>query len=184
MADKERSLIAYEYYRESLLKFEYFFTGLIGVFCAYISQNFTVDKIGISPNTLELVSFLIFVISFGLSLSRLSGIVQGYKLNHRQLHLLELKGTLRLNLVNNPEKSQLNKDTGAILSARQVETEIIKIDKELKPLESMFSKLNKSNKSLFSWRNTLFLLAFFILIASKIWLAYYNTITNLPITLY
>ncbi|MHA2032359.1 MAG: hypothetical protein ACW99Q_23545 [Candidatus Kariarchaeaceae archaeon] len=173
MGEKERSLVAYEYYKESLQKFEYYFTGLIGILCVYISQSFVPDKIDFSPNTLELVSLIIFIISLGLSLIRISKVVQGYRLNHNQLHLIEIRGGLKSNLLKDPGKSLINEETGDVFTTKQAELKITQIDKQLPKIETELSNLEDALRKLFVWRNMLFVFGFFLLISSKIWNAYY-----------
>jgi len=46
----ERSLIAYENWKTSQEKFDYFILGVIGAFCAYVSQNITFSKLGVNEH--------------------------------------------------------------------------------------------------------------------------------------
>ena len=41
----DRSVIAYEHYREASQRFEYFVLGISGALCAYITQNLKPEKL-------------------------------------------------------------------------------------------------------------------------------------------
>lgn len=166
---ENRSLIAYEHYRDAAQRFDYLVTGLIGALCAYIGQNIHPQKIGITPNTLELVSFLIFVFAFLFCFKRLEKSIQVFNIGHQILDLGEKKGQL----IPHIGKTQiLNESTGDIFSAEEVCKRIKAFDKEIPVLEKNLEKVRKQSKCYYDLRNWAIFVGFISLLASKIWSAY------------
>lgn len=55
----DRSILAYEHYREATQRFEYFILGVSGALCAYIGQHLSPQKIGLTAYTKNRLSRLL-----------------------------------------------------------------------------------------------------------------------------
>lgn len=166
---ENRSLLAYEHYRDAAQRFDYFVTGLIGALCAYIGQNIHPQKIGFTPNTLELVSLLIFVLAFLFCFKRLERSIQVFSIGHQILDIGEKKGQL----IPHIGKSQvLNESTGDIFSAEEVYKQINSFDKSIPFLEMNLERVKKQSKRYYDLRNWAIFIGFISLLVSKIWSAY------------
>src|SRR5215213_323225 len=75
------SLQAYEWWQEANQKFDYFMAGLCTALAGYIGQSFRPERLGFSPDVLELLSILAFVGAVVASLKRLESMVHGLRLN-------------------------------------------------------------------------------------------------------
>ena len=166
---EERSIIAYEHYRDASQRFEYFYSGIIAALCAYIAQSFKPAQIGWNPNTLELLSLIILFISFFFSLKRMEKIVQVFRGVHRKLHNSEIKGKLVAHIDIAPF---INEQTGKVYTIQDVDKELNFLDFLLPKVEGEIHKINSSAESYYKLRNWFFYLGFVLLIISKILYAY------------
>lgn len=166
---EERSIIAYEHYRDASQRFEYFFSGIIAALCAYIAQSFKPAKLDWNPNTFELLSLIILFSSFFFSLKRMEKIVQVFRGVHKKLHNSEIKGKLVAHIDIAPF---INEQTGKVYTIQDVELEIKFLDYLLPKVEEDIHKTNTSAERYYSLRNMFFYLGFILLIVSKILYAY------------
>src|SRR5438094_10226202 len=90
----ERSLIAFEHFREASQKFEYFILGISVALCAYIGQTLQPEKFPLSPYLLQVLALLFIASSAVLALNRLELDVHIRKLNHTSLHHREVLSAL------------------------------------------------------------------------------------------
>lgn len=168
---ENRSLIAYEHYRDASIRLEYFMTGLIGALCAYIAQQMHPQKLAISPYTLELISLLILSFSLFLSFKRLEQIILIYRLGHHILDYSEKKGSLVSGLKLD-STSIINVLTGDILTRDEAMRQISNFSQQIVACEKEIHKKNKYTKLFYNWRNRLIYIGFIILILSKVLSAY------------
>jgi len=164
-----RSLIAYEHYRDAAQRFDYFITGLIGALSAYIGQNIHPQRIGFTPNTLELSSLLILVLAFLFCFKRLEKSIQAFQIGSQILDLGEKKGKLIPHL---GKQQILNEATGDILTNEEVYIQIAVFDKSIPILEKSLKKISNQSKIYYDLRNLAILIGFIFLLLSKIWSAY------------
>ena len=82
-----RSDGVYEKWRESTEKFDYFILGVLGALCAYISQTYKAERLGLNPGTLDLLALLVLVLAAVFGFRRIEAVNQGSLINHRILHV-------------------------------------------------------------------------------------------------
>lgn len=165
----ERSDKIHDYWRQSSEKFDYFVTGMTGALCAYILQTFKPEQISITPNTLELISLLVLIISVYAGFKRIESTVETFKRNHQSLYLSEQVGQL---ITNYKGSHLINKATGEIMPPEIVELKIQTL-KEIQPkVKGNTDKAATASGNWYKLRNLLLSLGFLILVASKIWSAY------------
>ena len=84
-----RSDGVHEKWRESTEKFDYFILGVVGALCAYISQTFKPERIGLNPGTLELLALLVLVLGAVFGFRRVEQVNLVTLVNYRILHANE-----------------------------------------------------------------------------------------------
>ncbi|RJQ59619.1 MAG: hypothetical protein C4517_12545 [Stygiobacter sp.] len=169
---EERSLIAYEQYKDSMQRFEYFITGVIGALCAFIAQSFTPHRIGFNPSTIEFLSLIVLLLSFFFSLKRMESISNLFRLLHKKLHASECKGQLVLNIDKTPF---VNAQSGEQYNSPiEVQLEIEAINKALPKISSEIDLTNSKVGRFYTYRNYSFYFGVILLIYSKILFAYYK----------
>ena len=165
----DRSDKVHDYWRQSSEKFDYFVTGVTGALCAYISQTFKPEQISLSPNTLELISLLILILSVYAGFKRIEYTVETFRYNHRSLYLSEQVGQL---ITKYNGGHLINEATGEIISPEIVELKIQTL-KEIQPkVEENAEKAATGSGNWYKWRNRFLTIGFLMLVASKIWSAY------------
>jgi hypothetical protein len=112
---EKRSLIAFEHYREAEQRFEYFIAGVSTALCAYVGQTLQPQKFGFNPYTLEVLSLGLIVASIILSFKRIESGIWLSQLNHKLLHMAEVRGEL----VSAGARPFINKLTGDVITPAQ-----------------------------------------------------------------
>ena len=165
----ERSLIAYENWKTSQEKFDYFILGVIGAFCAYVSQNITFSKLGVNGSTFELISLLIVLLSGVIAFLRLQTGIELHLINHRKLHLSEIKGQLTKNYNGD---SILNVKSGEVLQPEEIEQQIYSINKTLPELAKKADEKMSVSTLQYKLRNYLLIIGFLLMLFAKVYTAY------------
>jgi hypothetical protein len=74
VADPNPSVkMMWEAYVHGTEKFDYFVTGAIGTFCAYLVQTLRIERLGLTPSTLELTALVALCISVVAGVKRIEG---------------------------------------------------------------------------------------------------------------
>jgi hypothetical protein len=165
----ERSLLAYEAYREASQKFDYFVTGLTGTLCAFIGTTFEPSKIDFSPQTMELLALCMLVSSVLAGFKRIEVTIETHKFNHHLLHTNEGIGKLVTEFNGKPI---VNKDTGHVYSPKDVPRAIEILKEKLPPIEKRLEVLLIESGFYYKTRNILLFVGFSVLVASRVWTAY------------
>ena len=159
----------HEKWRESTEKFDYFILGTIGALCAYISQTYKPEKIGINPGTLELLALLVLVLAAIIGFRRIEATILATIINQKILQANERRGVLASVIAKGPG---LNEETGQTYTQNYAQQEIPKINKEI---EQLIPKLREAQQQAFNHyknRNHLMLIGFLMLLAGKVYSAY------------
>jgi len=155
MPEQERSLIAYEIWQKANERFDYFITGVTGAMCAYLVQTMKIQPISASPNTLELVSLGVLVFSTFAGAKRIEAAINVHRLNHVMLHHQEMRGNL------------LNSGDPGVAREAQIHGELA--DKTRPMADAEAKKTSRWGKG----RNISLFAGVLIIIAAKIWAAYF-----------
>lgn len=156
-------------WRDSTEKFDYFMLGVLGALCAYISQNYKPDKLGINPGTVELLSLLILVLAAVVGFRRIETTNLATLINQQILHANERRGVL-VSVINNGPG--LNSQTGQTYTPDYAQQEIPKINQKIERLNLQFGKIQRSVIIYYHARNYLMLGGFLILLSAKVYSAY------------
>ena len=164
-----RSDGVYEKLRESTEKFDYFILGVVGALCAYISQTFKPERIGLNPGTLELLALLVLVLGAIFGFRRVEQVNLATLVNYRVLHANERRGVL-VSVIQNG--TGVNTETGAIYSPGFAAQEIPKIAEQLKQLQPKLASAQARAQLHYKLRNAFILIGFLMLLAAKLSSAY------------
>lgn len=159
-------------WRESTEKFDYFVLGVLGALCAYISQTYKPERIGLNPGTLELIALLVLVFGSVIGFRRIEAINQGTLINHRILHCYERRGGLVLVLQNGPGT---NTQTGETYTPEYAKDEISKLNQNLAHLQPQLDATQARALQHYHRRNAVTLVGFLMLLAAKVFSAYVKT---------
>ncbi|HEV7473793.1 MAG TPA: hypothetical protein VGN90_07080 [Pyrinomonadaceae bacterium] len=165
----ERSIVAFEHYRDASQRFEYFILGVSGALCAYIGQHLTPHKIGLTPYTLELLSLLLLVGSVFVGFKRIEKIIVCHVLNHRLLYLNEERGQLVTNFKGQP---LVNASSGESFSAKATARRISELHESIPALQEQFDRAAVKGNTYYKVRNWLLAAGFLGLLISKILIPY------------
>ena len=165
----KRSDGLYESWRLSTEKFDYFILGVLGALCAYISQTYSPEKIGVNPGTIELLAFLILILSVIFGFRRIEHINQSLSLNHQLLHSYEKRG----NLSEVIEKGTgVNRETGEIYTTEYAMKKSVALTNKIKTIDPLLKKSQIKAKNYYNLRNYSMFLGFILLILAKLFSAY------------
>ncbi len=168
MATK-RSDGLYESWRSSTEKFDYFVLGVLGALCAYISQNYRPERIGINPGTLELIALLVLVLGVFFGFRRVEATNQSLHINHNLLHSYERRGNLSEVL----EKGMgINRETGEIYTPEFAKSEISTLNVKIQKIEPMLKGSQSKAKRYYKLRNHSMFIGFILLLLAKLYSAY------------
>jgi hypothetical protein len=168
---EQRSLIAYEYWKDSSQRFDYFVTGVTGALVAFVAQAYHPEKIGLTPNSLELLSIFLLVGSVIAGFKRVEANVEAFRLMSEGLDAAEKLGALTANLGLTPV---LNLETGEILTFQDVVQQREYYSKRVDTVQTRLKKYLDMSLSAYKWRNRLLASGFFALVASRILVAYWH----------
>lgn len=166
----ERSDKAYEYWRDAALRFDYFVTGVSGALTAYVGQSLKPHRIGLNPQSLELIALLVLVASVVVGLKRIEAGVDLFRVMHANLFHNEARGKL----IESASKGGvfINTSTGDMISAAEM---IQTADLHRKEADETLSARNlrvEEATRYYKIRNYLLLGGFLLLIVARIIPAY------------
>lgn len=156
-------------WRESTEKFDYFILGVVGALCAYISQTYKVERLGINPGTLELLALLTLVLAAVFGFRRIEATLLSAAINHRILHSNERRGVLVSVARSGPG---FNTETGQTYTPEYASEEIPRINEQLKQLQPKLIAAQKDALRQYKLRNAFTLIGFLMLLAAKVYSAY------------
>ena len=164
-----RSDGVHEKWRESTEKFDYFILGVVGALCAYISQTFKPERIGLNPGTLELLALLVLVLAAVFGFRRVEQVNLATLVNYKILQANERRGVL-VSVIQ--KGTGVNTETGAIYTPEYAAQQIPGITEQLKQLQPKLASAQQRAQLHYKLRNGLILVGFLMLLAAKLCSAY------------
>jgi hypothetical protein len=165
----ERSDKVFDSWRQAAEKFDYFILGVTGALCAYISQVYKPARLGLNPDTLELLALILLVCSAIVGFRRIERSIEVTLLNHRLLRTNEERGALVSKAQSGP---LVNESTGDILSPQMVQQHIQEISAAIPNLRIQAERASTAASRAYHLRNWLILIGFGALMYAKVWSAY------------
>ena len=164
-----RSDGVYEKWRESTEKFDYFVLGVLGALCAFISQTYKPEKIGVNSGTLELLALLVLVLGAVFGFRRIEATIQTTLINHKMLHANERRGVMVSVLQSGPGT---NIQTGETYTPEFAKKEIESLTQQINQLKPQVESAKERAHKAYKLRNQLTFWGFLMLLAAKVFSAY------------
>lgn len=152
----DRSIIAFQHYREAEQKFDYFITGVTCTLFAFLAKDFTPRAIG-RPELAELLSRALLLISMYFGFKRIDVSIRVMHLNHEFLDAQEKKGTIVSNFAGQP---MLNSLSGDYISPADVPAVAQDQAMRAKAAMSVLKKYQKKSKICYDFRSLFLILGF------------------------
>lgn len=168
---EERSLIAVERAHQGSQRFDYFVLGVSIALCAYIGQTISPQKLGWSPNSLEVASVIFLIISAFCGFKRIEARIRMDELNHEILDAYEKRGRLVSHGVTG--RPFINQSTGDVLGPSELQEKKADIEKALPRFHADLAKVHERSENLYRWRNRLLAVGFIGLFLAKVLLPYF-----------
>jgi hypothetical protein len=165
----QRSLIAFEHYRDSEQRFEHLILGVSTALCAYVGQHLEPHKIGWNSFTLEVIGLTLLVVSLVLGFKRIEAGVFLHQLNANLLDGGEKRGVLMANR----GRSALNELTGDVSTPESIEKELHVFAQVIPKLQHRIGELQSRTLSCYRWRNRFLLAGFVAALVARLLAGYY-----------
>lgn len=165
----ERSDVVYGYWREAAEKFDYFVVGLTGALVAYLGQNLKPVRIGVNPESFELLALACLLLSVVIGFKRLETNIVLFKALHMRLYAEESRGSVtEVGL----KGMGINRSTGDVYTQRQLLEMATMHEGRANALRQMLDDLIAESGQYYKWRNRLLLNGFVILVFARLLPAY------------
>ena len=177
----ERSDSAWRAWKESSEKFDYFMAGLCSALTAYLGQGFKAVALGANPGTVELAAIVALCASVVAAFKRIEWTVTLFGAMQARVYHEEARGNLAsaaqgaAQLLINQATGQLMTPAEALLTAEFHGTRATAVGKKL-------DEYAAKAEAAYQWRNRLLYLGFGLLVAARVWAAYYGPPVILPPT--
>lgn len=168
----ERSVVVFEQAREATQRFEYFVLSVSLALCAFVGQTLKPQKLGLTPQTLEIISVLLLVASIIVGFKRLDQMVRVSKLNQRLLDVNE-KRRKAVNALDGPPIREA--ETGTPFTPDELIAMLPGFNSQIVRTQEEMDAVVKSQVILFRWRNRLLVSGFLSLVAAKILAPYFSS---------
>ena len=166
---EQRSIIAFEHYREAAQRFEYFVTGVSVALVAWVGQTLHAQKFGCNAYTIEVASIALVVVSIILGFKRIETGIYIHQLNHDLLDMGEERGTLMSNA-----QGFMNELSGEVFTPDVIQKKVKAINATLPIVQEKIKAAQGKILHYYHWRNWLLLCGFIGLFASKILVPYFK----------
>jgi|ERR1051325_7426966 hypothetical protein len=175
MAEDNRSLIEFGQYRQGLQRFEYLMVGVSLALCAYTGLTLHPEKLTfLSVYTIELVSFVLLVLSACAGLNRLKYLLHISRLNGHLLDAIEKRGAVMV-AKPNFEGLMVVKYPGRLLTSEEAAEWVRGLNDRIPVLHHMVEAETRRADHLYKWRNRLLTIGFCALVLSRLLTPYLNS---------
>jgi hypothetical protein len=169
---EQRSIGAYENWREAATRFDYFVLGFIAALTAYIGQSFRPTRLvwAINSANLELLSLALLVSAVVAGFKRAETNVEIFRLNHEYLHSLEGRGAMA-EVLRNPAPA-FNAQTGDPVPHEHAAARYSQLGQRADRIQQVLDQAASRSLRMYKLRNWLFAAGFVSLVVSRILGAY------------
>lgn len=165
----ERSLKAYEAWREESQRFDYFLLGLIGALAAYVAQQMKPEPLGVSPFTIELAAIAALVAAAIFGFRRIEHNIGLLRQTHQRLEWEENLSSLVENFRGNPVRTNL----GDVLTPDQVESRAAQLRSAIQKMNELQEASAKASGANYLRRNVCLLVGSLLVVAARVAQAYW-----------
>jgi hypothetical protein len=163
---------AWEAYRETSQRFEYFILGVSVALIAYVGKTLEPEKLGFTPYTMEVVALAVLVASVIVGFKRIEQIILAHHINVDVLRFQDKRGHLAKAFIEG--KEQLVPHLGERWTLPDMKTEIDNLDTVIPLHQKHVEKINVTISRLYRWRNRLLACGFVGLFLAKVLIPYFR----------
>jgi hypothetical protein len=161
---------AYELWRDSAEKFDYFMAGLCAAVLGYLAPKFESARLGFNPESVELLALLAFVGAVFASFKRLESTVHLQRIGIGRLEELESKE--RLENAIRDGRTILDSDTKTVMDREKVQALLENRKSIVEIARTMEKSLGTKAVRWYTVRYYLLIAGFVLLIAARVWRGY------------
>jgi len=167
---EDKIFAAWEAWLRESTKYDYYVLGITGFICAYIARGFVVQPVRIAPNTLELFALFTLIGSFICGFIRVQQTVGLLRIGIEKEEAIQKLRVLR----EAQAMPAIVKDsTGTKVSAGELAVAHRVLPLLVDGCDDASNKTIDISSRAFTWRNILLVLGGIMMLASKVWYAYY-----------
>ncbi|MES2997135.1 MAG: hypothetical protein V4733_10040 [Verrucomicrobiota bacterium] len=168
----EKANLLYQATKAAEQQFEYFLTGAIGAMFAYTVQNYTPHRLDLSPSTLEPLAIVCLAGAFFCGLKRIECLFHHSGISYQKFQELGdaqvTEDAIRL-IVTQPEKHQPRQGSTIESIAKDAQAHRSRAQSADPLLDSLGTQVRRY----YTWRNSLMLAGFSLIVAAKIAAPYF-----------
>jgi len=149
----ERSIVAWQRWRDQADKFDDYALGISAALTAYIGQHIVPTRIGLNSSTFELASLLMLACSAVAGLKRLRATTAFSLAESASLDAHEKAGATKTLLLKSPGKQAIDVDSGTIYSYEQGQQFAESLGARRESTDKQVSRWKKAAESTYRWRD-------------------------------
>lgn len=167
----DKAVKAWEYWRESAEKLDYFLLGVAAALTAYIGQHPPAGPFGVNAAALEVSSVVLFALSSVAGVDRLRATVVGLAAQQVMLDASGSSGQLRTLLTTGRGTTMIDTRTGRTYSAAQAVAKIEHEDKRHAAAQKEWERWKRRGERAYKARDWLLIAGVLAYAAAKAWIA-------------
>lgn len=160
----DRSVIAFEHYRQAEQKFDYFITGMTCTLFAFLARDFSPQQLG-RTEMAELFLLILLLTSIYFGFKRIVFSIRVMHLNHEVLNAQEKRGDVVANINDQPMMTSLSGDR---IGPDQVPSIVKHQFMKAKASMTVLKKYQAKSKTCYDCRSLFLILGFVALVVAEI----------------
>ncbi|MCC6243965.1 MAG: hypothetical protein IT353_14070 [Gemmatimonadaceae bacterium] len=149
----ERSIVAWQRWRDQADKFDYYALGIASALTAYLGQHIVPARLGLNASTLELASLLTLAASTVAGLKRLKAATSFSLAESVALDAQEKAGGVATQLLKSPGQQLIDEESGTIYSHEQAHQLARTMQARSDSAEKQVARWRKAAESTYRWRD-------------------------------
>jgi hypothetical protein len=160
-------------WREAAIKFDYFVTGGTAALCAFIGQTAEFGRLGVNPQTLELVALLVLVFSVAVGFARIEKLTHAFGMNYNVMTNARIRRQIEDGLANFKGPGKM-KVFGELKSPAEVEEIVKERRAQGDRIRASFDRVVQRSEAWYLVRNITLAVGFLMLVAARVWAPYFS----------
>ena len=153
------------HWSDSVQKFDYYLTGLLGASVVYLIKEYQPTIVGLNISTVELLAIICLIISLFAGITRIERNVTILRITHDLLPRETFLKTLRMR---SPGQEILSEESLEVLSPEEIHAMEIEISETVKIAKEARDKLSRGSEILYSVRNVTLATGIILLLLAKV----------------
>ena len=167
----DRSLKAWEHWRDSAEKFDYYVLGILTALVAYIGQHLPPATIGRNAATLELLGFVVLGLSVVAGIARVRAGIASLIAQGNQLQASGIAGAMRTEMIKKPGTGVLEALSGRTYTHSEAMRKVATEDSKASAAQLQVERWKVSAERAYKWRDNLAIAGVLSYVTAKAWAA-------------